>query len=153
MAQHEMTNISLSSQRYYGSAKELQYKVKELGGIFIPAHVFTPFKSVYGKGVAKSLNEVLEPELIDGIELGLSADTDMADQISELHKYTFVTNSDAHSLAKIGREYQKMLMETPSFKEFYYVLHQKEGRKVTVNYGMNPKLGKYHLTVCQYLHG
>ena len=34
----------------------LQKKVKELGGIFIPAHVFTPFKSLYGKGVNQSLN-------------------------------------------------------------------------------------------------
>src|SRR5699024_10682327 len=85
-----MTNITLSSQRYYGTAKELQHKVRELNGLFIPAHVFTPFKSVYGKGVQKSLTEVLNPELIDGIELGLSSDSEMADQISELHRYSFV---------------------------------------------------------------
>src|SRR5690625_4241663 len=42
----KMKNITLSSQRYYGTAKALQYKVKELNGIFIPAHVFTPFKSM-----------------------------------------------------------------------------------------------------------
>src|SRR5699024_7138260 len=68
-----MKNITLSSQRYYGGAKELQYKVKELGGIFIPAHVFTPFKSMYGKGVNTSLTEVFDSDLIDGIELGLSS--------------------------------------------------------------------------------
>lgn len=95
-----MKNITLSSQRYYGSGKELQYKVKELSGIFIPAHVFTPFKSTYGKGVRRSLTEVFDPDLIDGIELGLSSDTAMADQISELHRFTFVSNSDAHSLPK-----------------------------------------------------
>src|SRR5699024_6281995 len=113
-----MKNITLSSQRYYGSAKELQYKVKELGGIFIPAHVFTPFKSMYGKGVHTSLQEVFDPDLIDGIELGLSSDTSMADAITELHDFTFVSNSDAHSLAKIAREYQEIAMKTPSFKEF-----------------------------------
>src|SRR5690606_1394558 len=53
-----MKNVTLSSQRYYGTAKELQYKVKELEGIFIPAHIFTPFKSLYGKGVRRSLEEV-----------------------------------------------------------------------------------------------
>ncbi|WP_042145802.1 endonuclease Q family protein [Paucisalibacillus sp. EB02] len=143
-----MKNITLSSQRYYGSAKELQYKVKELSGIFIPAHVFTPYKSLYGKGVLHSLAEVFDPDLIDGIELGLSSDTSMADQITELHSYTFVTNSDAHSLAKIGREYQEILMEEPSFKEFNYALHLVKGRKIVHNYGMNPKLGKYHNTVC-----
>ncbi|GGA60759.1 endonuclease Q family protein [Ornithinibacillus halotolerans] len=144
----KMKNITLSSQRYYGSAKELQYKVKELSGLFIPAHVFTPYKSLYGKGVKRSLEEVLDPDLIDGIELGLSSDTFMADQISELHAYTFVTNSDAHSLAKIGREYQEIEMKDPSFKEFMYALHQVEGRKIVRNFGMNPKLGKYHNTVC-----
>src|SRR5690625_2656483 len=94
----KMKNIQLSSQRYYGTAKELQYKVAELDGLFIPAHVFTPFKSVYGKGVTTSLTEVFDPDLIDGIELGLSSDTKMADQIKELHQYTFLTNSDSHSL-------------------------------------------------------
>lgn len=146
----KMTNVTLSSQRYYGSAKDLQYKVKQLEGLFIPAHVFTPFKSVYGKGVKRSLTEVFDPDLIDGIELGLSSDTKMADQIKELHNYTYVTNSDSHSLAKIGREYQQMLLKEPSFKEFYYALHEVKGRKVSANYGMNPKLGKYYTTVCQH---
>lgn len=144
----KMKNITLSSQRYYGTARELQYKVKELNGIFIPAHVFTPFKSLYGKGVRKSLREVFDPDLIDGIELGLSSDTYMADQIEELHSYTFVTNSDAHSLQKIGREYQLIEMNDASFKEFYWALHEIEGRKITKNYGMDPRLGKYHMTVC-----
>lgn len=144
----KMKNITLSSQRYYGTAKALQYKVKELAGIFIPAHVFTPFKSMYGKGVRESLQEVFDPDLIDGIELGLSSDTIMADQIEELHAYTFVSNSDAHSLAKIAREYQEIAMVEPSFQEFYWALHQVNGRKITRNFGMNPQLGKYHTTVC-----
>lgn len=145
----KMKNITLSSQRYYGTAKELQYKVKELEGVFIPAHVFTPFKSMYGKGVQRSLKEVFDPDLIDGIELGLSSDTPMADQIKELHDYTFVSNSDAHSLAKIAREYQEIYMEDPSFKEFYWALHNVNERKIKQNFGMNPQLGKYHLTVCK----
>ncbi|MEI3604676.1 endonuclease Q family protein [Pseudogracilibacillus sp. SE30717A] len=145
----KMKNVSLSSQRYYGTGKELQYKVKELSGIFIPAHVFTPFKSLYGKGVDKSLVEVFDPDLIDGIELGLSSDTMMADQIKELHSYTFLTNSDSHSLQKIAREYQIIKMKKPSFKEFYLALHSSKGREIVANYGMNPKLGKYYLTVCQ----
>ncbi|SES81962.1 TIGR00375 family protein [Oceanobacillus limi] len=143
-----MKNITLSSQRYYGTARELQYKVKELNGLFIPAHVFTPFKSLYGKGVQRSLREVFDPDLIDGVELGLSSDTEMADQIEELHDYTFVTNSDAHSLAKIGREYQEIMMREPSFKEFEWALHNVNDRKISRNFGMNPKLGKYHTTVC-----
>ncbi|MFC4404288.1 endonuclease Q family protein [Gracilibacillus xinjiangensis] len=148
LSQH-MKNIELSSQRFYGTAAELQAKVKQLEGIFIPAHIFTPFKSMFGKGVKQSLREVFDPDLIDGVELGLSSDTYMADQIKELHDYSFLTNSDAHSLAKIGREYQLIQMDEPTFLEWKNVLQQKNNRKIMANYGMHPKLGKYYATVCK----
>jgi uncharacterized protein (TIGR00375 family) len=143
-----LKNIQLSSQRVYVTGMVLQKKVKDLGGIFIPAHVFTPFKSLYGKGVNKSLTEVLDPNLIDAIELGLSSDTDMADQLMELHQYTFVTNSDAHSLPKIAREYQVAGMEAPTFKELQKALKGEDGRRIIANYGLDPLLGKYHKTAC-----
>ncbi|PLR99820.1 endonuclease Q family protein [Bacillus sp. T33-2] len=143
-----LKNINLSSQRVYISGKELQEKVKELGGLFIPAHVFTPFKSLYGKGVRSSLSEVFHTDLIDAIELGLSADTKMADRLGELQQYSFLTNSDAHSLAKIAREYQEIEMAQPSFLELEKALKHEEGRKVAANYGLDPLLGKYHRTVC-----
>lgn len=146
----KMTNIHLSSQRIYCTARVLQAKTKQLNGLFIPAHVFTPFKSLYGKGVTTSLTEVLDPEQIDAIELGLSSDTGMADQIVELHRYPYVTNSDSHSLGKIGREYQQIKVKKASFKEFAYCLQEKAGRTIVSNYGMNPYLGKYYRTVCQH---
>jgi uncharacterized protein (TIGR00375 family) len=145
-----LKNIHLSSQRVYTSGRELQRKTKELGGLFIPAHVFTPFKSLYGKGVSRSLTEVFDPGMVDGIELGLSADTLMADQLGELHAYTFLTNSDAHSLGKIAREYQKIEMEEPTFRELAKALRGEEGRRVAANYGLDPLLGKYHRTVCAH---
>ncbi|MCH1624832.1 endonuclease Q family protein [Ferdinandcohnia quinoae] len=145
----KMKNITLSSQRIYADGRELQSKVKELSGIFIPAHVFTPYKSLYGRGVKHSLTEVFDEKLIDGIELGLSSNTDMADQIQELHNYTFVSNSDAHSLPKIAREYQIIQMEEPTFEEFRKALKNEEGRKIVANYGLDPLLGKYHKTTCE----
>ena len=144
----QLKNIHLSSQRVYCSGRTLQQKVHELGGLFIPAHVFTPFKSLYGKGVNKILTEVFDPRLIDGIELGLSSDTYMVKGMSELAPYTFVTNSDAHSLGKIAREYQKMRVADANFEELKLVLHQQEGRTIIENFGLNPLLGKYHETVC-----
>ncbi|KON87156.1 hypothetical protein AF332_10245 [Sporosarcina globispora] len=148
-----LKNITLSSQRIYASGRMLQKKVKELDGLFIPAHVFTPFKSLFGKGVERSLSEVFDPSLIDAIELGLSADTKMADGIAELHGYTFLTNSDAHSLKKIAREYQILEMESPTFAELRKALGRKEKRKVKANYGLDPLLGKYHQTVCSECFG
>jgi uncharacterized protein (TIGR00375 family) len=144
-----MKNVTLSSQRIYESGKELQNKVYELSGIFIPAHVFTPFKSLYGKGVESSLSEVFDPVKIDAIELGLSSNSDMADQIAELRNYTFVSNSDAHSLPKIAREYQIIEMMEPTFAEFKKALHNESGRKIIANYGLDPLLGKYHKTACE----
>ncbi|WP_173916235.1 endonuclease Q family protein [Halobacillus sp. Marseille-Q1614] len=143
-----MTNIHLSSQRFYGSGRELQEKIQDLGGLFIPAHIFTPFKSLYGKGVHKSISEVLDVNLIDAVELGLSSDTEMADGISELHSFPFLTNSDAHSAGKIAREYQELQLNTLSFEELKKALKGEEGRRILGNYGMDPKLGKYHQTVC-----
>lgn len=145
---NHLKNIQLSSQRIYVTGLELQNKVKELGGLFIPAHVFTPFKSLYGKGVKRSLTEVFDPSKIDAIELGLSSNTMMADDIAELHQFSYITNSDAHSLAKIAREYQVLEMEEPTFKELEKALKEIAGRKIVANYGLDPLLGKYHQTVC-----
>lgn len=146
--QHYVTNINLSTQRISCDAKTVQNRVHALGGIFIPAHVFTPFKSAYGKGVKKSLSEIFDMDQIDAIELGLSSDTNMANGISELANYTFVTNSDAHSLGKMAREYQKVCMAEPTFEEFQKALKEQDGREIVANYGLNPLLGKYHKTAC-----
>ncbi|MEG0471701.1 MAG: endonuclease Q family protein [Solibacillus sp.] len=147
MSQH-VKNIHLSSQRIYCDAKTLQQKVVELAGLFIPAHVFTPFKSLYGKGVRQSLTEVFDPTMIDAIELGLSSDTEMVSNLQELEQYTFVTNSDAHSLGKMAREYQKLTLADTNFTELQKALHNRENRSVSANYGLHPLLGKYHQTVC-----
>ncbi|OLP64482.1 hypothetical protein BACPU_24060 [Bacillus pumilus] len=144
-----MKNVHLSSQRLYVDGRTLQHKVKELGGLFIPAHIFTPHKSLYGKGVKVSLTEVFDPDQIDAVELGLSCDTSMASQLSELNRYPFLTNSDAHSLGKIAREYTKIQMDHASFTEFALALQGKDGRKITGNYGLAPRLGKYYHTTCE----
>lgn len=147
MSQH-VKNITLSSQRIYVEGRALQKKVYEFDGLFVPAHVFTPFKSLYGKGVRRSLTEVFDPNYIDAIELGLSSDTQMVCNIKELQPYPFLTNSDAHSLGKIAREYQKLTLKDANFAELKKALRNKDGRAIAANYGLNPLLGKYYQTVC-----
>ena len=81
------------------------------------------------------------------MNFGLSADTDYADRIRELASKRFLTNSDAHSLPKIAREYNTFEMENISFESF-----KKDDNKklnyIVCNNGMYPKLGKYNKTYC-----
>ncbi len=146
---HHIKNITLSTQRSDLSGYDLIDIVEKYNGILIPAHVFTPHKSYYGNCTDRLENIFKEKfDKIFAIELGLSSDTYLADTISELEKRTFVTNSDAHSLPKIAREYNKMQVEDISFKEIVMALKNEKGRKVVANYGLDPKLGKYHRTYC-----
>ena len=148
MSKH-IHNITLSTQRSDVSGYELIDVVEKYNGILIPAHCFTPFKSYYGNCVDRMKDIFKEKfDKIFSIELGLSADTYLADMITELEDKTFVTNSDAHSLPKIAREYNKMLVNDISFKEVVKALKGEDGRKVLCNYGLDPKLGKYHRTFC-----
>ena len=83
----------------------------------------------------------------DFLELGLSADSDMADTIEELQEISFSTNSDAHSPwpHRLGREFNEIDVQKINFKNIKdAVLNQK----ITANYGFDPRLGKYHATAC-----
>lgn len=143
-------NMTLSSQRANISAYDLIDIVKKYNGILVPAHVFTPHKSFYGNCTSR-MKRIFKEKYDDicAVELGLSSDTFLADKISELETKTFLTNSDAHSLPKIAREYNKILVEDISYKEILKALKNEGGRKVLCNYGLDPKLGKYHRTFCE----
>lgn len=145
----QLKNVELSSQRIYAPARVLQEEALGRGGILIPAHIFTPHKGIYGACTDRMAN-LLDLDGIAAVELGLSADTEMASFISELQRYPFVTNSDAHSLGKIGREYNLMRMKEPSFNELLKALQGQDGRGIVGNYGLNPRLGKYHRTYCAH---
>ena len=146
---HHLKNITLSTQRTDLSGYDLIDIVEKYNGILIPAHAFTPHKSYYGNCTDRLENIFKEKfDKIFAVELGLSSDTYLADTISELETRTFLTNSDAHSLPKIAREYNKMQVEDISFKEIVKALKNEDGRKIIANYGLDPKLGKYHRTYC-----
>lgn len=145
-----INNITLSSQRANISAYDLIDIVEKYNGILVPAHAFTPHKSFYGNCTSRMKRIFQEKyDRIPAVELGLSSDTFLADTISELENKTFLTNSDAHSLPKIAREYNKFWLDGISFKEFVKALRNEDGRKILANYGLDPKLGKYHRTFCE----
>ena len=120
--------------------KEFQNLIKKLDGLFGPAHAFTPYYGIYA--YFDKITEIIEP---DFLELGLSADTYLAnliDELNEPNKIPFLSNSDAHSPYphRLGREFNV-------FKGKYSF--DKLGEfKIELNCGLNPEEGKYHLTAC-----
>ncbi len=115
------------------------------------AHAFTPYFSLYSK--YNSFKDCYGRywNKIYFLELGLSADTSMADRISELHNLTFTSNSDAHSpwSNKLGREFNTFRVKEISFNEIKKALKRESGRKCILNVGFNPLEGKYHKTRCR----
>ena len=145
-----VTNMELSSQACRLPARELLELAMGFEAIFVPAHCFTPHRSPYGSCVDRLADMFGDAwQRIPAIELGLSADSFLADRIEELAERTFLSNSDAHSLPKIGREYNIIEMQSPTFDEFGMALRRENGREVAANFGLDPRLGKYHRTFCE----
>ncbi|MGM0492340.1 MAG: endonuclease Q family protein [Armatimonadota bacterium] len=145
-----VTNMELSSQACRLPARELLEMALGFDALFVPAHCFTPHRSPYGSCVDR-MGEMFGDawEQVRAIELGLSADSFLADRIGELAERSFLSNSDAHSLPKIGREYNIIEMEAPTFEEFAMALRREGGREIAANFGLDPRLGKYHRTFCE----
>lgn len=142
------TNVTLSSQRARTDAATLAQETHARDGMFIVHHAFTPHKGAYGNCVVK-LADMLPLDDVDALELGLSADTAMADRVSELEAITFLTNSDAHSTTKIAREYNALQLTSVTFGHVRNALSRSGSDRVTANYGLHPALGKYHKSRCK----
>ncbi|MEC9488076.1 MAG: endonuclease Q family protein [Halanaerobium sp.] len=142
-----ITNIQLSSQKAFIEPREWFALVAAIGGRIFPAHAFTPHRSLYGS-MASSLAELAPAGLVAGLELGLSADTWLAHLLPETREWAYLSNSDAHSAEKIAREYNLLALEEANFSEFELALSRQKGRGVIANYGLDPRLGKYHRTFC-----
>ncbi|TXT57149.1 MAG: DNA helicase II [Promethearchaeota archaeon] len=134
------------------SAAEIVDIISDSGGIIGPAHAFTPFRAIFRQNKFKTLKECYEDSYkkVLFLELGLSANTDLADRIESLHDVSFLSNSDAHSQnpRSLGREFNKISMEEPNFEELLLALKRKDNRKITLNLGLHPKLGKYYKMFC-----
>lgn len=124
------------------SGVELLEMVREYDCLIGPAHAFTPWTGMY-----KSFDSIYDcyEKKVDFVELGLSADTFMADKISELKDFAFLTNSDAHSPwpHRLGREFNQISLKDISFDS---IKHAFKHNTINANYGLVPNLGKYHMT-------
>ena len=113
-------------------------------GILIPAHIWTPHFSVLGaKSGFDSVEECFEElaPYIHALETGLSSDPAMNWRISKLDRYQLVSNSDAHSPSKLGREANLLDIDC-SYEGLYRAIRTGEGLEGTVEFF--PEEGKYH---------
>ncbi len=134
------------------SPAELVDTIVDSGCLIGPAHAFTPFKAIFRQGKFNSLEDCYQDAVknIHFLELGLSANTDLADRLDCLKNVSFLSNSDAHSQSSraLGREFNKFEIENPTYEEIVLALKRKDGRKISSNVGLHPKLGKYYLMFC-----
>ncbi len=127
-------------------AKELLRIIKDAapGAMYVPAHAWTPHFSVFGAVSGFDSLEECFDELtphIHAIETGLSSDPPMNRRLSALDNITLISNSDAHSPAKIGRE-ANIFNTDMSYSSMMEAL--KTGKDFLGTIEFFPEEGKYH---------
>ena len=132
------------------SGGELASIAKDLDILIGPAHAFTPYTSMYA--YYDSLEDCYGDlaDYVSFVELGLSADSDFADRIKELHRLTFLTNSDCHSPhpVRLAREFNRFEVKAATFNVIKKAILRIDGNKPVLNAGLPPQEGKYHESAC-----
>lgn len=116
--------------------------------LFIPAHAWTPWFAVFGSQSGfDSLEECFGDmtKHVHAIETGLSSDPPMNHRLSALDRVFLVSNSDAHSLDKLGREASVFEMAEPSYDELHRILTKRDTSKFLETIEFFPEEGKYHV--------
>lgn len=111
----------------------------------IPAHIWTPHFSMFGAFTGFNTLEECFGDLaphIHAVETGLSSDPPMNWRVSALDGLTLVSNSDAHSPAKLGRE-ANLLKTARTYPALIRAIRSGEGFGGTIEFF--PEEGKYHL--------
>lgn len=118
--------------------------------MMIPAHAWTPWFAVFGsKSGYNTLEECFE-ELtphIRAIETGLSSDPPMNHRLGALDNITLVSNSDAHSLDKLGREANVFSFASEAeitYDEICRIIKTGDRKKFLHTIEFYPEEGKYH---------
>lgn len=115
--------------------------------MLIPAHIWTPWFSMFG---SRSGFDTVEEafgkyaDKITALETGLSSDPEMNWRLSALDKYSLVSNSDCHSPSRIAREANVFDCEL-NYWEIKKVLETKDKSKFLYTIEFYPEEGKYHL--------
>ncbi|MFP4082284.1 MAG: endonuclease Q family protein [Candidatus Aminicenantes bacterium] len=116
------------------------------GCVVIPAHIWTPWFSLFGANSGFDTIEECFEEMtpfIFALETGLSSDPPMNWRLSCLDKYALVSNSDAHSPSRIGREANVFNTEF-SYQGLIDAIKSKDPEKFLYTVEFFPQEGKYH---------
>lgn len=148
---HRSNNINEDGRPHvFMEGWEIAEIARDVGALIGPCHAFTPWTAMYA--AHDSLRDCYGDmaDYVSFLELGLSADSDYADRISELHRLTFLSNSDAHSPYpfRLAREFNRFEVEDATFEEIEMAILREKGRKSVLNVGMPPEEGKYNETAC-----
>jgi uncharacterized protein (TIGR00375 family) len=129
---------------------EIAEIAKDLGALIGPCHAFTPWTALYGYHDSLKSCYGDMTYYISFVELGLSADSDYADRIEELHRLTFLSNSDAHSPStnKLAREFTQFDVPELTFDGLKKAILREQGYGATLNVGFFPEEGKYNRSAC-----
>lgn len=129
---------------------EIAEIARDIGALIGPCHAFTPWTALYGYHDSLQSCYGDLTDYISFLELGLSADSDYADRIKELHHLTFITNSDAHSPStnKLAREFTQFEVPEITFDGLKKAILREQGYKATLNVGFYPEEGKYNRSAC-----
>ncbi|HEX4836724.1 MAG TPA: endonuclease Q family protein [bacterium] len=114
--------------------------------VVIPAHAWTPWFSLFGSHSGfDSLRECFGDQTrhVCAAETGLSSDPPMNWRLSQLDAVMLVSNSDAHSPAKLGREANVFECE-PDYAEITRILRTRDRSKFLYTIEFFPEEGKYH---------
>ncbi len=129
---------------------EIAEIAKDIGALIGPCHAFTPWTALYGYHDSLQSCYGDLTDYVSFLELGLSADSDYADRIKELHRLTFLSNSDAHSPStnKLAREFTQFEVPEITFDGLKKAILREQGYKATLNVGFFPDEGKYNRSAC-----
>ncbi len=124
------------------------FKINQNAFVF-PAHAWTPYFGVLGSiSGFNSIKEAYDDQEkhIFALETGLSSDPAMNWMVSELDKYTLLSNSDMHSLPKLGREANVFELGEREFnyRKVIDVIKQKDQKHLKRTIEFYPEEGKYH---------
>jgi uncharacterized protein (TIGR00375 family) len=114
--------------------------------VVIPAHIWTPWFSLFGANSGFDLIEECFEEMtpsIFALETGLSSDPSMNWRLPQLDKFTLVSNSDAHSPSKLGRE-ANVFNTDFSYSALVDAIKSQNPDKFLSTIEFFPEEGKYH---------